>query len=167
MARLTREKKKELVAKLKDWFTSSPSFVFVHFNGLNIKDEQKMRNELRDQGLRYYVTRKTLIKRALEESNLEGEMPELEGEIAIAVMEDSEDITAPAREIARFAKEFDNALQIVGGVFEGKYKSAAEMNEIASIPSHDVLKGMFVNVINSPIQGFVIALSEIAKKKEA
>jgi len=30
-----------------------------------------------------------------------------------------------------------------------------------------LLRGMFVNVINSPIQGMAIALSKIAEKKEA
>ena len=40
-----------------------------------------------------------------------------------------------------------------------------EMIEIASIPPLQVLRGMFVNVINSPIQGFVIALDAIASKK--
>ena len=40
------------------------------------------------------------------------------------------------------------------------------MTVIASIPSMQVLRGMFVNVINSPIQGLVIALNAIAVKVE-
>ncbi len=43
----------------------------------------------------------------------------------------------------------------------------AEMMEIATIPSRETLLGMFVNVINSPIQGFVVALNSIAEKKTA
>jgi len=39
------------------------------------------------------------------------------------------------------------------------------MNEIANIPSLDVLRGMFVNIINSPIQRTAIALGQIAEKK--
>ena len=39
------------------------------------------------------------------------------------------------------------------------------MIEIASIPSLHVLRGMFVNAINSPIQGLVVALNGIADKK--
>jgi len=50
-------------------------------------------------------------------------------------------------------------------VFQGVYKDAEEMTEIASIPSLQVLRGMFVNVINSPIQGMVIALNAVAEKR--
>jgi len=41
-----------------------------------------------------------------------------------------------------------------------------KMQEIATIPSLQVLRGMFVNVINSPIQGLAIALNAIAQKKQ-
>ena len=58
-------------------------------------------------------------------------------------------------------------ITVVGGVFDGKYMTAAEMQAIAEIPEPQVLRGMFVNVINSPIQGMVIALSKIAEKKSA
>ncbi len=167
MARLTKEKKKEIVAQIKEWVTNSPATVFVHFYGLNIHDEQRMRNALREQGVKYTVARKTLMKRAFDEAGIEGELPPLEGEVAIAFLQEGNDSTAPARAIHEFTKEFGDALQIIGGIFEGKYKSQEEMNEIATIPSQDVLRGMFVNVINSPVQGLVIALSQIAEKKES
>ena len=49
----------------------------------------------------------------------------------------------------------------------GVFKDQAEMTEIASIPPLPVLRGMFVNVINSPIQGLVLGLNAIAEKKSA
>ena len=54
---------------------------------------------------------------------------------------------------------------IIGGVFEDKYMSKDEMVAIASIPPLQTLYGMFVNVINSPIQGLVVALNKIGEKK--
>jgi ribosomal protein L10 len=41
------------------------------------------------------------------------------------------------------------------------------MMAIALIPSQQTLYAQFVNVINSPIQGLVVALSKIAEKKTA
>ena len=55
----------------------------------------------------------------------------------------------------------------MGGVFDGEYMDKAAMTAIANIPDVPVLRGMFVNVINSPIQGMVIALNAIAEKKSA
>ena len=54
---------------------------------------------------------------------------------------------------------------MIGGVFEKKYMNKAEIATIASIPSLKVLYGQFANVINSPIQGLVVAFDQIANKK--
>jgi ribosomal protein L10 len=45
--------------------------------------------------------------------------------------------------------------------------SKDEMTAIAAIPPLPILLGMFINVINSPIQGLVLALGEISKQKAA
>jgi large subunit ribosomal protein L10 len=50
-----------------------------------------------------------------------------------------EDLLAPAREIFNFTKEHKGQLNIVGGVFDGAYKTKEEMMEIATIPSREVL----------------------------
>ena len=67
--------------------------------------------------------------------------------------------------VHEFGKKFVDKLVILGGIFEGKLVGQAHMQEIATIPSTQVLRGMFVNVINSPIQGLAIALNAIAQKK--
>ena len=59
-----------------------------------------------------------------------------------------------------------DVLALVGGMFEGAFLTAEKMIAIATIPPMGVLRGMFVNVINSPIQGLVMALDQISKKKQ-
>ena len=76
-------------------------------------------------------------------------------------------LIAPAREVFAFQKKYKDNLSIVGGIFDGKYMSKEEMMAIALIPSRETLYAQFVNVINSPIQGLVMALDAIAKKKTA
>ena len=76
-------------------------------------------------------------------------------------------MTAAARGIFEAGKKHKESLSIVGGVFENAFLDAKSMVAIATIPPVPVLRGMFVNVINSPIQGFVIALNQIAEKKTA
>lgn len=158
---ITKAKKQDILAKLEEVKNDSDSIVFVSFRGLPVSDTTAMRSELRDKGVGYFVAKKTLMKRAFGDA-FTGEMPELDGEIAVAY---SADAIAPAQNIKTFAEKYKENLAIVGGVFEGAFKSREEMTEIASIPSLDVLRGMFVNVINSPIQGFVLALNALAEKK--
>ena len=101
------------------------------------------------------------MKRAFDGA-FKGEMPALEGEIAVAY---STDAIAPAQKIKEFTTKYKENLAIAGGIFQGVYKDSAEMTEIASIPALPVLRGMFLNVINSPIQGLVLGLNAIAEKR--
>jgi large subunit ribosomal protein L10 len=101
------------------------------------------------------------MKRAFDGA-YEGTMPTLDGEIAVAY---SADAITPAQKIKEFTAKYKDNLAIAGGIFQGVYKDAAEMTEIASIPALPVLRGMFLNVINSPIQGLVLGLNAIAEKK--
>src|SRR4051812_13663168 len=159
---ITKQKKGEIMEKLSKSIKDAKSLVFVNFHGLKVKDTTDLRRALRADGVSYQVSKKTLTKRVLEAEKFEGSQPELTGELAMAW---GEDLVAPARGIYSFAKKFPEALSILGGVFEGRYMSKAEMEGIATIPETPVLRGMFVNIINSPIQRFAIALGEIAKGK--
>jgi len=161
----TKEQKKEILSRLEDAFKTSLSTVFVHFKGLPVGEETALRGALREDGVSYFVARKTLMGVALDNSDIQGDRPALDGEIAVAY--GSEDPTAPARGVHAFVKKYGDKLSIVGGVFEGKFMDATAMNEIATIPPVDSLRGMFANVINSPIQGLVVSLNAIAEKKEA
>lgn len=161
---ITREKKEDIFAKVKDAVTTDGAVVFVNFKGLPVADTQDMRAKLRNGSVSYYVAKKTLVKRALAEASVAGEQPVLPGELALAW---SSDLVAPAREVAEFAKTHKEQVSIMGGIFEGRYMSAAEMTEIALIPSQQTLYAQFVNIINSPIQGFVMSLDQIAQKREA
>jgi len=160
---ITREKKEEIFEKIKG-ITNKESVVFVNFNGLPVAKTTEMRSKLRAADVSYFVAKKTLVKKAFTESGVEGELPQLDGELAVAY---SDDPTSPAREMYGFHKEYKEKVQILGGIFENRFLSKVEMEEIAQIPSLDVLRGMFVNVINSPIQGLVVAMQAIAEKKEA
>jgi len=160
---ITKEKKQTILAKLDEIKSTSDSIVFVNFTELSGNNTVDMRAKLREEGVGYFVAKKTLIKRAFD-GIFEGEMPVLDGEIAVAY---STDAIAPAQNIKEFAGKFKDQLTIVGGVFQGVYKDKEEMTEIASIPPLPVLRGMFVNVINSPIQGLAIVTNAIAEKKAA
>ena len=159
---ISKQKKGEVLAKLASGFKSAKSLIFVNFKGLTVGNTTEMRRALKNEGISYTVAKKTLAERALDEQKFEGEKPALDGELALAW---GEDLVAPAREVYNFVKKFPENLKILGGVFEGKYMSKSEIEGIATIPSTPVLRGMFVNIINSPIQRFAIALNEIAKIK--
>src|SRR4051812_3530344 len=109
---ITKDKKREILAKVEDALTGATSAVFVRFNKLNVADTSAMRRALKKDGVGYYVAKKTLMRRVLEGRGVEGTLPELPGEVALAW--GKEDATAPARGIYEFVKKSKGALTIVG-----------------------------------------------------
>jgi len=158
---LQKSKKEKIVKEIEDAVQNSNSLVFVNFHGINVADETSLRNNLRKEGISYRVGRKTLIKRALK-GKAEGELPALEGEVAIAY---SKDATSSPREVYNFQKTHKGLLSIVGGIFGGKFVGAEKMMEIATIPSKEVLLSKLAFLFKSPMQRLALAINEVAKLK--
>lgn len=162
----SKEQKKAILDRLTTAFKSGMPAVFVHFKGVSVADESSVRRSLKSEGMSYFVAKKTLIGKALVDAHVEGTVPPLGGEVAVAYATVGGDETLPARAVHAFSKQFGmERFAILGGIFEKVLKGCDEIMEVATIPTIPILRGMFVNVINSPIQGFVIALSKIAEKK--
>jgi|SRR3989344_5019524 len=161
---ITKDKKRDILAKVGEALAEATSVAFVSFSKLTVMDASAMRRALKQEGVRYFVAKKTLMRRALIERGYTGEMPSLPGEVALA-WTTGEDTTVPSRSIYTFGKKLKGAVTLVGGVFEGAFRDAEQITAIATIPPLLVLRGMFVNVINSPIQGLVIALDKIREAK--
>lgn len=162
---LTRPEKKEILDDLAETFKAAETVTFVRFDQLNVDRMEQLRTALRDEGVQFQVVKKTLLGLTLDDVDIAGGRPELPGKIAIAY---DGDITASARGVYQFEtdEEAGEALEIVGGIFEGEYKNKEAMNEIAQIPGADELRGMFVNAIASPLNGLAVTLNERAKQQE-
>ena len=100
----------------------------------------------------------------MEASSFEGEMPKMEGETAVVYA--SGDALSSAAALNNFAKR-NKFLKILGGIFESNdISERIGVMALASIPSREVLLSQFLNIINSPKRGLVVALSEIAKRNK-
>jgi len=168
---LTRENKIQITKSVEEKLKGSESVVFVNFHGLDVSNANELRSSLKTNGVGYSVVKKTLLKRALADAgkNFAGAAPALDGEVALAYSNrgDSaeQDILAPARGIHEFQVKTEGKVKIIGGVFDNQFKTAEEMNELALIPSRDVLYGKLVFIISWPLRGLVSTLSELAKSK--
>ncbi len=151
-----------MIKDLQGVISAAKSLVFVNFHGLKVSDETKLRRSLREQGVNYKVSRKTLLKRALE-GKAEGVVPELAGEVAIAYSGDA--ISSP-REVYNFQKTNKGMLSILGGIFEGKFVDSVYMMELATIPTREVLLSKIAFLLSSPMQRLAIAVNEVVKKKQ-
>lgn len=159
---LTRAKKAELIASYTEALKGAKSAVYVKFKGMSVHDTSVLRDKLFDEKTHYTVVKKTLWSRAIEAAGIKGTAPEIGEELAIVY---GEDLLAPARISYEFSKEHKDVFSIMGGIFEGSFKSQTEMLSIATIPPREVLLSQLAYLLKSPMQRIAIAVSEVAKKK--
>jgi large subunit ribosomal protein L10 len=114
---ITKQQKVEITEKVSGIIKDSSTLVFAKFKGLPVSEQTELRRALRSANVGYTVAKKTLLRRALTSAGIQGEAPEMEGEIALV---SGADELAPARELAVFVKKFSEHLSFAGGVFGGK-----------------------------------------------
>lgn len=169
------EQKKQIVAELTEKLKSACAGVVVDYKGINVADDTKLRKELREAGVDYFVVKNTLLSRAAKEAGIEGLDPVLEGTTALAIS--NEDHVAAARILCKFAEK-NKSIKAKAGFVEGKTIDAAEVENLAKLPSKEVLVAQvlgglnapitgFVTVLNGTMKGLVVALNAIAEKQSA
>ena len=89
-----------------------------------------------------------MVRRA-EQAGIEGLDEFLTGPTAVATS--TEDVVAPAKVIAGFAKEHE-ALEIKTGVMEGSVISAEEVKTVGSLPSRWSCFYAFISITSSSTQ---------------
>ena len=153
--------KTAVISEVSELIKDAQSVVVVDYRGLTVAEDTELRKALRAEGVQYKVYKNTFITTAIKGTDFESIAPVLEGPTAIAVSKS--DATAPARVIAKFAKNA-KALEIKGGVVEGTYYDAAGIGNIASIPSRDELISKLLGSLQSPITNFARVIKQIAEK---
>ncbi len=149
----------EIQANIKD----AKSIVVVDYRGLTVEQDTALRKTLRENNVTYKVYKNTLIKRAIAGSEFEGLNDSLEGPTAIAIS--TEDATAPARVICKFAKDAPK-LEVKAGIVEGSVYDAKGIAQVATVPSREELIGKLLGSIQSPISNLARVLNQIAEQQQ-
>ena len=156
---ISRDKKNTLVADMSELLGSAKTTVFAKYDGLAVKDIQKLRAEAREAGVVIKVIKNRLVRVALSgvATYKETDTAPLTGQLLYAISADDE--VAPAKVLHTFAKT-NSALEIAGGFSgEGLLLSADEVNALASLPSKSQLIGEVIAMLLSPVHDITNALS--------
>lgn len=154
--------KEQQVAEYAEKFGKAKSVVLVDYRGLTVAEDTAMRNEMRKAGVEYKVVKNRLMARAFAAAGIPG-FDVIEGPTAVAVSYD--DAVAPSKIVVDTVKK--DKIAVKGGVVEGKVMDANGIKTVATIPAKPVLVAQLLGMLQSPLRGLAVALSEIAKKKEA
>ena len=155
------EQKKQIVADLAEMIKASPAGVLVNYQGITVEDDTKMRKALREAGVKYMVMKNSLTGRACDEVGL-GDMKQyLSGMTAIAI--GTTDPVAPAKVLKEYAEKIES-FNILAGYLDGKVVDVNVVNQLADIPSKEVLIAKLLGSIKSPLYGLAYALQAVVDK---
>ncbi|WP_026508120.1 50S ribosomal protein L10 [Butyrivibrio sp. MC2013] len=155
------EIKQPVVQEISEKVKNAQAVVLVDYRGLTVAQDTELRRALRAEGVSYKIYKNTMMKRAFEGTDFAQMDDMLNGPSAMAVSET--DPAAPARILCEFAKK-NNALEVKGGVCEGRLFDEKTIQEIAAIPPRDQLLSRLLGSMQSPIANFARVVKQIAEK---
>ena len=155
--------KQAIVTEISDKIKNSQSTVICEYRGLSVAEVTELRRNLRAEAVDFKVYKNTLFERACDESGFEDLKDALVGPNAFAF---SEDATAPARVLAKFAKKH-KALVLKSGIVEGKVVDVDTIKELSLLPNRDGMLSMLLSCLQSPVTSFARAVKAVADAKEA
>ena len=157
------EGKKAKVAAMTELLQSAVSFVLVDYKGITVEADTKLRKELREANVKYIVEKNSILRFAFKNMGIEGFDEVLHGTTAIAMS--TEDQTAPARILGKFAEDNNDFFNLKAGYVEGTAYDTNGVVALSKIPSKDVLLAQLVGSLQGPIQKLAATLQAVVDSK--
>ncbi|GAB3676535.1 50S ribosomal protein L10 [Saccharopolyspora tripterygii] len=164
---MAKSDKVDAVSEISEKFTNSTAAVVTEYRGLSMAQLSELRRAL-GSNVSYRVAKNTLVKRAAEQSGVEGLDDLFVGPTAIAFVE-GEPVDA-AKAIKEFAKGNQN-LVVKGGYMDGRPLSVSEVDSIADLDSREVTLGKLAGAMKAKMSEtaalFVAPASQVARMAAA
>lgn len=158
---LNLDDKKAVVADVSAQLAGAQTIVVAEYRGIQVSSMTKLRAQAREQGVFLRVLKNTLVRRAVAGTAFEGLAEQMVGPLVYGI---SADPIAAAKVLHQFAKA-DDKIIVKAGSYNGTVLTAAQVGELASIPSREELLSKLLYVMQAPVAGFARALAALAEKQ--
>ena len=157
---LTRHKKTELIEEYKQGMATAPHAFLLDYKGISVPQDTELRAKIREHGGQYLVVKNSLALRAIEGEPLDQLKAMFIGPVAVAYSHD--DAVGLAKALAQMAKTVPS-LEVKGGLVGGQAVEAAQVKEIAELPSREELIAKLLFLLQSPVTRFVRVLAAVTR----
>lgn len=151
----TRIQKEESVKELAEKFSKANAVVFADFKGMTMGQFDTLRKSLREVSSEFSVAKNTLLKRALKIAGYPESDNALEGPTA-TLLAFGDEIT-PIKALVKALKD-SGIGKVKSGYLGQETLTNTKVNQLATLPSKDELRGQVVGVLAAPLQGTVTVL---------
>ena len=171
---MNRDDKARFVSEFTEGIGQATNAFLIDFKGITVPQVTELRKQVRDTGSDYVVVKNTLALIAVKDSPLVALKEQFSGMTAVAY--NKTDAVALAKALTKFAKDVPT-VQFKGALLNGQIVPAAEIQNIANLPSREELVSKLLFLMQSPLRGLVtvlqanirnlaVVLDQIAKQKE-
>ena len=157
---MNKQQKQTYISEMTAQFENSEAVLVTHYQGLNVKQLDKLRKQMREHGIHFKVTKNRITKLALKNSKCKDLINLFTGPTAIAL---SEDAITSAKILTKFSKENKN-LKILGGIMGKEILDIAGVANVATLPTLDEARVKIVGILSSPAQKITSILLAPASK---
>ena len=158
----TKKQRTESIDKLEKEFNDAQGIYLADNNKINVAQVTRLRADIRKKGMRFVVVKNTLAKAAAKRAGKEALEDFFKGPTAVVVAK--ADAVAPAKIIKDFQKENKDLLCVKVAYVDGSIFNAAQVLQLADIPSREVLLAQFLGCLKAPMGNFAGTLSGIVTK---
>ena len=151
---MSKQQKKNYVEEMKKVFSSNEAVMVAHYQGLSVKELDKIRDEMRKSGIFFKITKNRITKLALKDTKCKDLEKFFNGPTAAAI---SSDPIMSAKILAKYAKSGSH-LKIVAGFMDGKVLEASDVAKIATLPTLDEARAKIIGILSTPAQNIMSIL---------
>jgi large subunit ribosomal protein L10 len=144
---ISREKKEELISTYVEQLNNSDAVIITDYRGLTVTELQELRAEIRKAEGSFSVIKNTLAKRALADAGLPAIDDLLIGPVGMGFCH--QNVPGVAKAITNYAKD-NETLEVKGGLMGEQLLDEATINNLATLPSLEVLRAQLLGLLNAP-----------------
>lgn len=144
-----RQEKQLLLDEVKGQIEQFNSFVIMSYAGLTANTANDFRREVAKSGGSVEVVRKRVLIKAAEAAGLTLDLEALPGHIGLVFT--GKDPFETTKMVFKFSQDSNQAIQVVGGRFEGQLYSGPDVEALSKLPSKDEMRAQLLSILEAPM----------------
>jgi large subunit ribosomal protein L10 len=157
---MNKEQKKTYISEMTSQFENNEAILVTHYQGLNMLQLDDLRNQMREHGIIFKITKNRITKLAIEKTKCKDLSSLFTGATAVAF---SSDAIISARILSKFAKDNKN-LKLLGGIMGNEVLDEKGVQNVANLPTLDEARAKIVGILATPASKFVSILLARSEK---
>ena len=153
-----RAEKKYLIAEVESHLKKSDYVILANFTGVTVADAAELRSRLAAEKAEFHVVKNSSLRVAAKALGLPDIETALVGPTAVVV--GGKNSPGIAKILKQFFKD-KQKLEVKAGVLSKKLITAKQVEQLADMPSLEVMRSQFLGLLNQPAGMFVRIINAV------